>query len=335
MLYLHCGWPRTATSSFQSALTANADELARAGLIYPAEWRHGDRLGEAHHGLSDLLSRKDEPVGSVDRLQDDLRSWEGDVLLSSEEISNWVVAWLSPALSRLVDAIHEVRSLTTLWTVRRMDELLVSMYLHQVLLGEQRSPSEWFDHRFKYDWIAAFVQGNAVFGSLSGIEAVHVKYDHEGAHCGELLTAVGVPRRLRRQIVREIGDAARTGARLTRKGVGTLVFLDQLSERAGVALDRKRLVNAFYRGEIAFADDAPFEAVDREMAARVHEVALDAARAHGFGPYVEFFGGDEVEGPSSPSAVDLDLLTDADLRRVVASSQGAGARPRAGLGTRS
>jgi hypothetical protein len=334
MLYLHCGWPRTATSSLQRALAANAEELARVGLTYPAEWRHGDRLGEAHHGLADLLTRDGEPGGPIDRFQDDLRSWEGNVLLSSEAISNWVVPWLAPALTRMLDSIREVTRVTTLWTLRRMDDLLVSMYLHQVLLGEQSSPSEWFDHRFETGWIEAFVRGHAAVVSLDEIESVHVKYADDGAHCGELLDAAGVPASLRRRIAREIDGGPRTGERLTRKGVITLTRLDQLSERAGVALDRKRLTRAFYLGEVSFPDDAAFDVIDRQTAARVHETALEVARAHGFAAYVHFFGDDQVEGPSSPSAIDLDLLTDEDLRRVAAAGEVNTAKPRPRLGTR-
>jgi hypothetical protein len=333
MLYLHCGWPRTATSSFQRALAANAEELAQAGLTYPAEWRHGDRLGEAHHGLADLLTREGEPIGPIDRFQDDLRSWEGDVLLSSEAISNWVVPWLAPALTRLLDSIREVSGVTTLWALRRMDGLLISMYLHQVLLGEQSSPSEWFDNRFETGWIEAFVRGHAAVVSLDEVGSAHVKYTDDGAHCGELLEAAGVPLALRRRIVRDIDTGPRTGERLTRKGVVTLTHLDQLSGRAGVELDRKRVTRAFYLGEVSFAEDAAFEAIDRQTAARVHEIALGVARAHGFGAYVDFFGDEEVEGTSSPSTIDLDLLTDDDLQRVVAASERVVARPRA-AGTR-
>lgn len=333
-LYLHCGWPRTATSSFQTALAASAPQLAGAGLSYPAEWRRGDRLGKAHHGLSDLLTREGEPVGPLQDFQGDLRSWRGDVLLSSEELSNWVVPWLFPALARLLDAAREVEEVTTLWTLRRIDDFLASMYLHQVLLGEKTSPIDWLTHRFKYDWIAAFVHGNAAVAALDGIEYVPVKYAPDGSHCGRLLRAAGVPWRLRRQILRQMRGGPRTGERLTRKGVVTLVHLDQLSERAGVDLDRKRLTRAFNMGEVSFADDAAFEVLDRRTAAQVHEVALEAARAHGFAAYVDFFGGDEVEGPSSPTTVDLDLLNEQDLRRVVAASEGVGPRPRARLGTR-
>lgn len=48
MLYLHCGWPRTGTTSLQAALFEHKDELAAGGTVYPDRWR--SPIGFTHHG---------------------------------------------------------------------------------------------------------------------------------------------------------------------------------------------------------------------------------------------------------------------------------------------
>src|SRR5262249_57390636 len=144
------------------------------------------------HGSADSRRRA---VGPLDRFQNDLRAWDGNVLLSSEGISNWVVPWLFPALRRLLEAAREVEPVTTLWTMRRMDDLFTSMYLHQVLLGRMTPATEWFEHRFKYAWIEGFMAGNATVETLDGVGSAYVKDWPDGAHWRELLHALSAARR--------------------------------------------------------------------------------------------------------------------------------------------
>jgi hypothetical protein len=328
MLYLHCGWPRTGTSSFQEALSSRAEELANAGITYPASWRRRgqNQLGSAHHGLTDLLGAGEDEAELLTRFQDDLRSWHGDVLLSSEAISNWVVPWLSHALVRMLDAARAVTELTMLWTLRRMDDFLASMYLHQVLLGRAGSPEEFYEHRFSVGWIEGFIEGSAEIDGLPELESVYTKYDRGGAYCADLLKGIGVGWRLRRRIMRSIRSGPRTGGRLTQKGAIALIHLDEISRRSGIEIDRRLLVSGLHRGELTFSDDSELEIVSGELSREVRETALGASRRHGFAPYADFFAADVVTGSASPSPLDVDLLTPEDDERVVGLALNAPAR---------
>ena len=53
MIYLHCGWPKTGTTSLQAALAEYRYALARAGIVYPDLWHRGG--DDSHNLLSDVL----------------------------------------------------------------------------------------------------------------------------------------------------------------------------------------------------------------------------------------------------------------------------------------
>jgi hypothetical protein len=330
MLYLHCGWPRTATSSLQRALSENADELAEVGILYPREWRgsKGVQPQTAHHGLAALFRSSSEPP--VARFLSDLRSWDENVLLSTEEISNWLLPWRFGSLSQLLTSAAKVREITTVWTLRRLDEFFTSMYLHQVLLGHKlRPPSGFFDHRVEIGWVDGLIQGSAKIGALPGVSSIHTKYRRDGRHFGDLLQGVGVPDPVRQRILERIQNAPRTGERLTHKGMVTLLHLDVLSERLGIEIRRSDLVRVLRRRDLVFTDDSPVEIVDEATRRKVHAIALDASREHDFSPYIEFFEHEEVKGPSSPSHLDFEVLTDDDLQGVAAAIESAPQRAQA------
>ena len=66
-VYIHIGAPKTATSTLQGVLAANAAKLLKHGVLYPSDLRHGD----AHHVLiCDLIEKhQDQPMPDL---------WYGD-----------------------------------------------------------------------------------------------------------------------------------------------------------------------------------------------------------------------------------------------------------------
>src|ERR1700746_1575901 len=90
MLRLHCGWPKTGTTSLQAALAAQRGRLKMEGIVYPDRWsRHGD---DSHNGLVDLLGGAEGGGAVFGQVRRSLDAHAGEtVLLSSESLGAWLV----------------------------------------------------------------------------------------------------------------------------------------------------------------------------------------------------------------------------------------------------
>lgn len=144
MLSIHCGLRRTGTTSLQAVLARNQADLVSAGIVYPDRWRHG--RSDAHHGLRELLERSTRPDETVRDFQAYLRANSTrTVLLSSESLATWLSDARRPALMRFLQAARDVTPVTCIWTLRSVDEILTSLYLHNVLFGYQLpEPGQYF-----------------------------------------------------------------------------------------------------------------------------------------------------------------------------------------------
>jgi hypothetical protein len=84
-LFLHCGFPKTGTSSLQAWLDANEILLYQNGICYPKDER--DAEGIAHHRLTNKNSP--EVTDIVDRILDLFkRNQDSNILMSTESLSN-------------------------------------------------------------------------------------------------------------------------------------------------------------------------------------------------------------------------------------------------------
>lgn len=106
-VFLHVGLPKSGTSYLQKTLTANKDELAQAGLLFPgAAWVDQVRAVQDVRGLPLAPPKRRRVAGSWRRLADEVAAWPGDAIVSME--------WLGPAsgeqVRRIVDDLAPARA---------------------------------------------------------------------------------------------------------------------------------------------------------------------------------------------------------------------------------
>src|SRR6187397_106104 len=120
MLYLHCGWLRTGTTSLQAAIIAHRDALAAAAYVYPDRWRTAPVTD--HHGLIEMMEKDGEEARQEwDLFQRQLYSLsERTTILSSESLTHWLAKDKTESLLRLVQTIQTTMPLAILWTLRNV-----------------------------------------------------------------------------------------------------------------------------------------------------------------------------------------------------------------------
>lgn len=323
MLYLHCGWPKTGTTSLQSCLFEQQDRLAAVGLVYPRKWKSA--LGPTHHGIRDML---EESLANEHAFDDFIVFLEAeddrDVLISAEVLTTWLALdERRKAFVGFLNAVQQVTPVRCIWTLRRHDDQMKSSYLlwlkntggvHSV--PRDRAGGAGLDERF--------AGMKHVEEAVAG-EVVYLKYDPEGGHNQEILRAFGLDQQAAAAIGQELVRAPRLNTGVTYKQGVALLNAEALSARAGAELDRVALRDAFAHNGFEFEGDRPCDLVDLAAQRKMHEKALAAARRQGFAAYLEFFGEDEINGPSLKSG-DTEAIGDADLKRLVAFL-GAPVRP--------
>lgn len=314
MLYLHCGWPRTGTSSLQFTLAGNRRRLVSVGLVYPDGWN--PRGLPAHHGLTELLSGSFESDGAFEGLVRFLSVHvDEDVLLSAESLTNWLLSrQKQEALLALLAAVREAMPTRCVWTLRRLDDLRHSLYLLRLARdGDTPGPDEHF---------ASLPAPDLFFEGMRRVEdavddVAYVEYHADGAHNYELLRAFDMPEPLVTSLGREIERGNRLNMCLSRKQVAVLLNVERLSARLRAPLDPSSLRAAFHRGELNFDADGPCEVIGEEARRELRVQAVDAARAQRVDPYVAFFGAVNARSDVAPPPR-LEELTDSDLQQLAA-----------------
>jgi hypothetical protein len=130
-VYLHVGLPKTGTTTIQQALTAHADSLAAAGVLFP-----GGRHLVQRQAVYDLLGQRIpgeglQVAGSFDRFVAEVRAFGGDKVLVSEE----GLARARPRhVRRLLTALDRHRVFVVV-TIRDLPGLLASAWQQSVMTG--------------------------------------------------------------------------------------------------------------------------------------------------------------------------------------------------------
>jgi hypothetical protein len=130
-VYLHVGLPKTGTTSIQQALTAHADGLAAAGVLFPGGRHLAQRLA-----AYDLMGQRIpgeglQVAGSFDRFVAEVRAFGGDKVLVSEE----GLARARPRhVRRLLTALEGHRVFVVV-TIRDLPSLLASAWQQSVMTG--------------------------------------------------------------------------------------------------------------------------------------------------------------------------------------------------------
>lgn len=145
MLYIHGGLPRTSTTSLQAALAARESQLRAAGVVYPTMWRPAH--APIHHEFHEFFLAMRRSTRPLDEFVSFLSAHtDHDVLISGEGLT----AMLPPgesqeALRQMLTAARSVVPTRWVWTLRRQDEVLTSLYLRKMVLQERLpSPADFF-----------------------------------------------------------------------------------------------------------------------------------------------------------------------------------------------
>jgi hypothetical protein len=112
-LFLHVGTPKTGTTYLQSVLWANKQTLRDQGVLLPL-----DRVRD-HFFLSNLGRDDEEDVANMpprgltawDRMLDQVRDWQADVLISHELFAMTKTdraPWIIESLKTVADEVHPV-----------------------------------------------------------------------------------------------------------------------------------------------------------------------------------------------------------------------------------
>lgn len=318
MVYLHCGWPKTGTSSIQAALVRNRRLLEEAGFVYPERWRRD--LDGSHNNLVELLRANRDSGAGFDEVTHFLRKYGSDgkdILLSSEILSTWLLRSndRAEAVLNLLAAIRKIAPLRCVWTLRRFDEMIVSLSVQLMLAGLRSERS-----------LERFLGGpkaeHRLFAGMRAVERVgadeiaYIKYEPTGGHGSKLLCALGLSAETAAEVGRRFDSAPRLNASRTHKQMAAVLNADAVAARLGATVKAKSIIHAVDREGFRFDDDRACTPLGPEGRRNLHERALAAAAEHGISQYVRFFANERVNGAPAATSLGGEALTDADLNRL-------------------
>jgi hypothetical protein len=117
----------------------------------------------------------------------------------------------------------------------------------------------------------------------------------------------------------------RSTVRYPLKAQTVLLHLDEIAQKTGLVLNRRRLLRALARG-VRFEDDtADYTIIPPALADAMSRVALAAAKRSGLQDYVDSFGGKRGKRPPYHS-LDIATLSQRDIERAVSLARPTGRR---------
>jgi hypothetical protein len=309
MLYLHCGWPKTGTSSLQATLAKYRDRLANEGVVYPDRWTRG---GDDAHKLFATDRKPDAVIGELKTFLE--AHADRDVLLSNEILSlRLYKGEFREVLVNLIVTAHQVMPVRCIWFLRRFDDLVNSACLYRAMAGLKSV-------------VPACVRDldpNPLFiGMREMVEAAdevaYIRYDFGGSYEADMPTVLGVPRAVAHVVCRELESTPRLNSSPSQKEMTVLLNLRTLSARCGAELDVRLLREVFAAGGFRFEGDCRCDLFGTTFRRELHTRALASARECGISAYGDFFGDAEIAKSSAPPRFDPNSLSDKDLSRLQA-----------------
>ncbi len=237
-----------------------------------------------------------------------------DVIFSAEAITTWLLSGeRQDVLLRFLAAAREAVEVRCIWTLRRFDDAIRSLYLRRLVLGLDLLPPEQHFNRI-HDLNEFFSGMLRVQDAVDG-NVVYVRYESGGGHNDDLLAAFGIPPAARVKIREQLLYGSRLNASVGHKAAVALLNLDELSTKIGAQLDGVALRKALQLGDFEFDGDRTCVLVSGAVRRHLHEQALAGAHNQRFLPYDDFFGDAEIPD-SAPVDMVSDALTDEDLQRL-------------------
>lgn len=284
VLYLHIGLPRTGTTSLQTVLARSAPELERAAYLYPEDWR--DHEGIAHHNLGiAVLEGKSGRETSRRFLEYVLLNRQQHIVVSTESLSNGLDRSRFPMLQAFLAACTALVSTTVVVMLRRMDDAVASMYLHELKWGDKTDSDMDQYALFRLTWITEVFEGLRRLRETSCVTSIAViPYVDGSDSVVRVLAAMGMS-----DSGISTAQPAKLGRRLGLKAHAALRYLDDWEAELGHPV-RSDIVGLLESGEFTFRDDAyEYDVLGYRTRKYLHGHALQAAKEHGIDPYVDAF----------------------------------------------
>ena len=199
-LYIHCGLPKTGTTSIQTSLTSRREELRTIGYSYPSVGLSA--VGNAHHNISlEILNRPDfaPERGGVGELLRDLERVDRppNVVISSENFVN-CISRIPQGDNRFVEFVRAAMErndrVRLIFMFRRFARFFESMYLQRMKTGRPNSKVPEFVFECK-QWTKSILNALSALSREIGREnLILIDLEREGGDALPLfLSTVGIP----------------------------------------------------------------------------------------------------------------------------------------------
>jgi hypothetical protein len=184
--FIHCGLPKTGTTSLQKWLASNEGKLRELGVCYPREYR--DEEGIAHHNLNTLVGHGSKYLADCIR-KVAITSHAEKVIFSAEGLSNLLgkeddygLSFFHDLLAILRESCLEPR---LLFTLRRADKYIKSIIVQNILYdGLREAPSEYAGHA-----LSALTRVYASLSNLLKIAPVQL-YSHSSVVNEQIIESI-------------------------------------------------------------------------------------------------------------------------------------------------
>jgi hypothetical protein len=198
-IYLHIGLPKTGTSSIQSFLLDNRDNLLHKGFLYPLAGRPNassfPQIRVGHHKLAHELTQEETgilPSSVWADVQQEIKTLGSENVIISAEYFTLILE--SEKISNLKNYLSEYETKIVIY-LRRQDDYLTSLYCEKVKMGLESCTLQEFIKQNKpygnyYNLLQMWCQ---YFGQENLIIRVYEKSQFKNGLINDFLNSIGFP----------------------------------------------------------------------------------------------------------------------------------------------